>query len=73
MVEKTKWLTWYGENRLPVLPHMRVEIQFRNGDVECGHRADYWDWTWVDEEEDEEDLGGDIISYRVWHENVEEV
>lgn len=67
MVEKTKWLDWNGEDRLPVLPKTIVDVEFRNGSVIFGRRADLWTWTWFNVESD-----GDILRYRVWQEREEE-
>lgn len=67
MVEKTKWLDWNGEARFPVLPKTIVDVEFRDGSVVSGRRADYWSWSW-----DDIDFDGDIICYRVWQESEEE-
>lgn len=57
MTTQSDWIEWKG-GKCPVSEWTRVDVRFREGDIDEDDVAGIWNWDWVFGD-------GDIVAYRV--------
>ena len=59
MTTQSDWIEWKG-GECPVSEGTRVDVRFRDGDIDEDGMAGIWNWDWVF---DDSDIN--IVAYRV--------
>ena len=61
MTTQSDWIEWKG-GKCPVPEGTRVDVRFRDGDIDEDSMAGIWNWDW---QPGPTPNAGDIIAYRV--------